>query len=110
MDVQTKKFRRCTVVLAKGRIDSSTVGQLTETLVGLRRAGQSNIVLNLKDVTFMSSAGLGELVDTQNACKKLNGQLVLVTVPQRVKEALELAGLDPLFKSFEDETEAVGSF
>jgi anti-anti-sigma factor len=110
MDIQTKKFRRCNVVIAKGRIDSSTVGQLTETFATLRKSGQYNIVLNLQDVTFMSSAGLGELVDTQTLCKRFNGHLALAAVPQRVKEALDLAGLSPLFETFDDETDAVGSF
>jgi anti-anti-sigma regulatory factor len=51
------------------------------------------------------------LIDTQSTCKKLNrGELVLAEVPPRIKEVLDLAGLTPLFKIFETETEAVGSF
>ena len=111
MDVQTKTLRRCDVVVVKGRIDSDTVKILTETFADLKANGRYKIVLNLKDVTYISSAGLGELIETQNNCKKLgSGELMLAEVPQRIKEALNLAGLTPLFKIFDEETEAVGSF
>lgn len=111
MDVQTKALRRCDVVEVKGRIDADTVKMLSETFDTIKGAGRHRIVLNMRDVTYISSAGLGELIDTQNACKQFGrGELVLAGVPQRVKEALDLAGLTPLFKMFNDETEAVGSF
>ena len=110
MDIQTKSLRRCDVVVVKGRIDSDTVKTLTETFANLKANGRYKIVLNMKDVAYISSAGLGELIDTQNSCKKVGGELMLVKVPQRIKEALNLAGLTPLFNIFNDETEAVGSF
>lgn len=111
MNIENKKLRRCDVVVATGRIDSSTVNGLSEALAEIRAAGRYNIVLNLEAVTFISSAGLGELIDTQNACKKsLRGELVLAAVPQRIREVLDLAGLTRMFKIFETETEAVGSF
>lgn len=111
MEIKTKKLRRCDVVVVKGRVDASTVGQLSEALDSLKKAGRYKIVLNLRDVTYMSSAGLGELINTQNTCKKaMRGELKLAEVPQRIQEALELAGLTPLFKFYDDETSAVGSF
>ena len=111
MEIQTKALRRCDVVVAKGRIDAETVKILSETLAAIKDAGRYKIVLNMRDVTYISSAGLGELIETQNACKQLKrGELVLAEVPQRIKEALDLAGLTQLFKIFNDETEAAGSF
>lgn len=112
MEIETKKLRRCDVVVVTGRIDTSTVTSLTEALAAIKDAGRYKIVLNIRDVTFISSAGLGEMVDTQNTCKNpLHlGELVLAEVPQRIKEALDLAGLTPLFKIFDSEVEAVGSF
>ncbi len=96
---------------AKGRIDTSTVSTLSKAFNTIKETGQYNIVLNMKDATYISSSGLGELIDTQNVCKNQNqGQLVLAEMPQRVKEALDLAGLTPLFNIYDSETEAVGSF
>jgi anti-sigma B factor antagonist len=51
------------------------------------------------------------LISTQKTCKRYNrGEIVLVNVPQRIYDALELAGFVPLFKIFDDITAAVGSF
>lgn len=111
MEVTTKRLRRCDLVIAKGRIDSSTVKELTQALDSIKEAGRYKIVFNMKDVTYISSIGLGALIDTQKTCKHLmRGELVLAEVPERIKEALELAGLTPLFKVFATETEAVGNF
>jgi anti-sigma B factor antagonist len=111
MEVTTKEMRRCDLVIAKGRIDSDSVKSLAQALGDCTEAGHYRIVLNLKEVTYISSAGLGELINTQKTCKHLKrGELVLAEVPPRIKEALDLAGLAPLFKIFDTETDAVGSF
>jgi anti-sigma B factor antagonist len=111
MEVESKRLRRCDLVVAKGRIDSSTVKILREALTAIKEDGRYKIVLNMRDVTYISSAGLGELIDTQNSCKHLlRGELVLAEVPERIQEALDLAGLTALFKIFDTEIEAVGSF
>jgi anti-anti-sigma factor len=111
MEVSTKELRRCHLVVAKGRIDTSTVKTLSQALAEIKNAGHYKIVLNMKEVTYISSAGLSELIDTQNTCKYLNrGELVLAEVSPRVREVFNLAGLTPLFKMYDTESEAVGSF
>ncbi len=111
MEVTSKQLRRCDLVVARGRIDSATVKTLAQALADIKEAGRYKIVLNMKEITYISSAGLSELIDTQNTCKRFNrGELVLAEVPQRIKEVLDLAGLTPMFKIFESEIEAVGSF
>lgn len=111
MEVTTTTLRRCDVVTVAGRIDAGTVGALSEALTALKDAGRYKIVLNMKAVSFISSAGLNELIDSQKACKQLKrGELVLAEISPNIKSALELAGLTPLFKIFESELEAVGSF
>lgn len=111
MEVTTQELRRCDLVTATGRIDVSTVKTLAQTLASITEAGRYKIVLNMKDVTYISSAGLGELIATQKTCHHLKrGELVLAEVPPQIKEALELAGLTSLFKIFDSGVEAVGSF
>ena len=110
MEIQTKQLRRCDLIIAKGRIDSATVKGLHEALASIKDTGRYKIVLDMKEVSYISSAGLGELIDTQTSCKRHGGEVVLADVPPRVTEVLDLAGLAPLFKVFADQLEAVDSF
>lgn len=111
MEITTREFKRCVLVEVSGRIDSNTAPDLADTLDAITESGNYNIVFDMSDVDFISSAGLRVLIDVQKRCKRLNrGELVLVDVPEQIYEALELAGFLPLFRLFDDTTAAVGSF
>ena len=111
MEIITKQFKSCDMVVVNGRIDSSTAPQLTEALEGVTGNGRYKIVLDMTDLEYMSSAGFRALLSSQRECKRYNrGEIALAVVPQRVQEALELAGFTELFKTYEDTIEAVGSF
>jgi len=111
MEISTKQYKHCDLVTVKGRIDSATAPQLSETLDGINESGRFKIVLDMDGVEFMSSAGLRVLVSTQKVCKRYNrGELSLACVPERVYEALDLVGFVKLFSFHDDVLEAVGSF
>ncbi len=111
MEITTKKFNNCDMVVVSGRVDSSTAPQLTEALESITGDGRYKIVLDMGKLEYMSSAGFRALLSSQRACKRYNrGEILLAAVPQRVQEALELAGFTELFKTFAEPVEAVGSF
>ena len=111
MEITTKEFKSCDLVVLSGRVDSSTAPQLTEALDGVTSGGRFKIVLDMSDLEYMSSAGFRALLSSQRVCKRYNrGEIVLAAVPERVKEALELAGFTELFKTFDDALDAVGNF
>ena len=111
MEVTTTQFKRCDLVKATGRIDSQTAPQLAEAFSAINEAGRFKIVFDMGGVDYISSAGLRVMIDVQKTCKRWNrGEMVLANVPQRIYEALDLAGFVPLFKLFDDVVEAVGSF
>jgi anti-sigma B factor antagonist len=111
MEITTKQFKSCDLVALKGRVDSATAPQLTEALEAITGGGRFKIVLDMSGLEYMSSAGFRALLAGQRACKRYNrGEIVLVSVPERVRDALELAGFTELFKVFSDPVEAVGSF
>lgn len=111
MEVSTQQFKRCDLVKVAGRIDSNTAPQLAQAFDAIIGAERFRIVFDMSDVDFISSAGLRVLINVQKTCKRWNrGELVLATVPERVHEALELAGFVPLFRFSDDVVEAVGSF
>jgi anti-sigma B factor antagonist len=109
MEVSTKQYKRCDLVTVSGRIDSATSSTLADALDAITNEGRFRIVLDLKDVDFMSSAGLRVLISTQKTCKP-RGEVVLAVVPERIYEALELAGFIPLFKFYDDVLDAVANF
>jgi anti-sigma B factor antagonist len=111
MEITAKQFKSCDLLTVSGRIDSSTAPQLTEALEGVTNDGRYKIVLDMADLEYMSSAGFRALLSSQRTCKRYNrGEIVLASVPERVREALELAGFTELFKTFPDAVEAVGNF
>ena len=111
MEVRGERFRRCDLVTVVGRIDSQTAPQLTEGFDAITGDGRFRIVFDMSGVEFISSAGLRVLIDVQKTCKHLSrGELVLSQVPKRIYEALDLVGFVPLFRFFDDNVQAVGSF
>lgn len=111
MELTTKQYKSCDVVSVSGRVDSSTSPQFAAALEAVTGAGRYNVVIDMTSLEYMSSAGFRALLASQKECKKLGrGEVVLATVPERVKEALELAGFTELFKTFDNPTDAVGNF
>ena len=111
MEITTTPYKHCDVVKASGRIDSATATELSDAMEAITNNGRYKIAFDMSDVEYMSSAGLRVLISTQKTCKRYNrGEIVLVQVPQRIFEALDLAGFVPLFNFFDDILDAVGNF
>jgi len=111
MEVTTQEFKHCDLIKVKGRVDSSTAPAFAKALDKVNENGRFKIAIDMSELEYMSSAGFRALLASQRNCKRYNrGELVLVAVPQRVGEALELAGFTELFKTFDDPLLAVGSF
>ena len=112
MEITTEELRRCELVTVSGRIDSSTAPELEKALLGLVQSGRKNIVVNMKETTFVSSAGLKALLAAQMKVRKMipSGDVVVSEIQPEVKESFDLVGFDRLFKFFPDDLQAVGSF
>ena len=104
-------LKHCDLVKVQGRVDSATAPDFSKALEKINNAGRYKIAVDMSGLEYMSSAGFRALLATQRNCKKYNrGELVLVSVSERIREALELAGFTELFKSFDNTIDAVGSF
>lgn len=111
MEVTTTQYKRSDLVKPSGRVDSFTAPKLAEILDRITNSSRYKVILDMEEVEYMSSAGLRVMINTQKTCKRYNrGEMVLACVPQRIYEALELAGFVPLFRFFDDVTSAVGYF
>jgi anti-sigma B factor antagonist len=111
MEITTTDYKHCSMVKAKGRIDSATAPQLSEIMEDTMQKGVYKIVFEMSEVEYISSSGLRVIINTQKNCKRYNrGELVLACVPLKIYSALDLAGFVPFFKLFDDITAAVGHF
>ncbi|MCC6190505.1 MAG: STAS domain-containing protein [Anaerolineales bacterium] len=110
MEIATQDFKRVAVMAVSGRVDSATAPELESKLRELVDAGKTQIVLDLRNVEYMSSAGLRAMVSTLKAVKRVNGDLRLANPSPRVEEVLRLAGLTSIFSIHPSQEEAVASF
>jgi anti-sigma B factor antagonist len=111
MEITVKEFKHCDMITVSGRVDSSTAPQLAQALEAANDGGKYKLVVNMEGLEYMSSAGFRALLAAQRNCRRYNrGEVVLASVPERIREALELAGFTELFKTFDDSLMAVGHF
>ncbi|MCA9980199.1 MAG: STAS domain-containing protein [Anaerolineales bacterium] len=106
----TTSYKRADLIEIVGRIDSSNAGELETLFNNLLDDGRKNLVVDASALNYLSSAGLRSFVSTLRECNKKGGDLRLVTPSDRVQEVLSMAGLTSLFKVYDDQTSAVGSF
>lgn len=112
MEIKAETMKRCEMVTVSGRIDSSTAPELEKLLLGLIQTGQKNIVVNLRDTDFISSAGLKALLSALMKVRKTipPGDVVISEIKPDLKESFDLVGFDRLFSFYDDNLHAVGSF
>lgn len=100
-----------TVVDATGRI---TLGEgatiFRDTIRDLAAKGNKKILVNLADVSYIDSSGIGEMVSSFTTVTNHGGQLKLLSLTKRVKDLLQITKLYTVFEVFEDESSAVRSF
>jgi anti-sigma B factor antagonist len=91
-----------------------TLGQATERLRNLiQRAlddGKKNILLNMAEVFYIDSSGLGELVAAYTTATRRGGKLKLMKLTQRVQDVVQLTKVYRVFEVYNDEDTAVRSF
>ncbi|MBW1972529.1 MAG: STAS domain-containing protein [Deltaproteobacteria bacterium] len=91
------------------RIDSNSAPGFKKEMIKFIEEGKKNIVLNLSDVDFIDSSGLGVIVSILKRVRK-EGDIKLCCAKESVKSVFELTKLDKVFEFFYSEEEAVDSF
>jgi len=111
MQIQHRMVGNVAIVDLNGRLmlgDGDDL--LRDTVNGLIQHGQKRLVLNLADVPYMDSTGLGTIVRTYTTALNHGGGLKLLRPTQRVKELLTITKLLTILEAFESEEDAVRSF
>jgi anti-sigma B factor antagonist len=110
-ETTTRKSGDVAIIDARGRIAfGEGVTKLRETVANLVAGGHKKIVLNLKEVDYVDSSGMGEIVRSHMAIRKQRGQLKLTNLSKMVSELLQVTGMHKVFDIQPDETAAIHSF
>lgn len=107
--VQSESRGAVVVVTVAGRIDSETAPDFDRDLTRILD-GNSRLVLDLNGVSFISSAGIREMVKAAQAAERTGGAVKLASVPESVNSLLYTVGLNQKIGVFESVDEAVSSF
>jgi anti-sigma B factor antagonist len=111
MTIGQRKVGDITIVDLSGRVTvPDGTDALREVLRPLARQRGAKLVLNLKDVSFIDSTALGDIVHAYTSAIRQGGSVKLLGVPHRVLELLVLTRLLSIFDLFDSETEAIRSF
>ena len=111
MKATVRKIDMVTVVDLSGRI---TLGegctQLRELIRGEASKGNKKVLLNMADVTYIDSSGIGELVSAYTALSNQGGQLKLLNLTKKVHDLLQITKLYTVFDIHDDEVKGIASF
>ncbi len=111
MKASTRQVDGITIVDLSGRI---TLGEgsvvLRDTIKDLLGKGNKKILLNLGDVSYIDSSGIGELVSAFTSVQRQGGELKLLNLTKKVHDLLQITKLYTVFDVKDDEASAVGAF
>jgi anti-sigma B factor antagonist len=111
MQIDQRAVGDVMVLDLKGRVTMGEGDELLKDKVNsLFNQGQKKIVLNLAEVPYIDSAGLGEIVRTYTTVSRQGGSLKLLNLTKRITDLLSITKLLTVFETFDSENEAVRSF
>lgn len=107
----TRQVGDVTVIDAAGRI---TLGEgastFRDTIRGLGTSGHKKLLLNLGEVSYIDSSGIGEMVSGFTTVANQGGTMKLLNLTKRVKDLLQITKLYTVFEVHDDEAAAIRSF
>jgi anti-sigma B factor antagonist len=111
LKLSSRQVGDVTVVDAAGRI---TLGEgssaFRDLIKDLCAKGSKKLLLNLGEITYIDSSGIGELVSSFTTVQNAAGQMKLLNLTKRVKDLLQITKLYTVFEVFDDEASALASF
>jgi len=111
LTIETREVARVTILDVHGRIVlGDEIGDLRDAVRNLLADGKKKIILNLADVDYIDSSGVGELVGCYTTVRNAGGELKLLNLSQKVQDVLHVTKLYTVFDIRNDEFTAVRSF
>ena len=111
MQITQRRAGDVVILDLKGNLVRGVGDEMLRDAVDRLLADRSGkLLINLSDVTFLDSSGIGELVASKKVADQLGTMLKLMQLPERVKHTLKLSLILPLFETYPSEAEALAAF
>jgi len=107
--ISTRKVDGVMVVDISGRIVLGEGGSLRETINAVLFSGEKKVLLNLAEVNYIDSTGLGELISAHTSVQKDGGQIQFLKMTNKVRDLLQITKLYTVLNIKDDEAEAIAS-
>ncbi len=111
LKITKEKFKDITVLKLDGKlVIGDEVEQFRKAISETVKEGNKKIIIDLSNLSYMDSTGLGELVRAYTTVKKANGELKLASLTEKVKDLMFMTKLLTIFENYDTVEEAAGSF
>ena len=112
MQLSERRIGDVVIVDVSGKITLGDGGDqvLKDKMRSLVHQGHAKLLLNLGDVSYVDSAGLGEIVRTYTTVSRQGGKLKLLNLTKRIQDLLAITKLLTVFETYDTEQDAIGSF
>jgi len=107
MEIAEQQAGEITIVEIKGRIDSNTAKLFGERLTSLIKAGRARLLVDLKQLIYISSAGFRALLVAGKLAEETNGTLALCNLSAEVQRLFDLGGFTDLFMTYASREEGL---
>lgn len=111
MKIGTRQIQGITIVDVNGQIKlGEGTAMLRDTIKGLTDKEQKQVLLNLAEVKYIDSSGIGELVSAYTSLRKQGGELKLLHLTKQAHDLLLITKLYTIFEVMDDEPTAIAAF
>ena len=110
MHLDLKEEQGVSILVLSGQLTTPSDREFREALDTLIDSGRTRILLDLTELDYMDSSGIGELVAGYRTIQRLGGALKILKPSKRIQDSLELTQLLPIFEIYEDAQQAVASY
>ncbi|HBE04018.1 MAG: anti-anti-sigma factor [Spirochaetes bacterium GWF1_41_5] len=110
MEIKTREREGIIIFDITGEIDLYNAPEIKDSIKKQIDQGHKKIIINLENVSYIDSSGIGALISSLSNLKKIGGGLKIINVYDSVKKVFELTKLTSFFQIFNNEDEAVADF
>ncbi|MBL8993564.1 MAG: STAS domain-containing protein [Spirochaetia bacterium] len=110
MEIKTRTVDGVVILDIDGEIDLYNAPEIKDTIKAQMDGGHKKIIINLENVSYIDSSGIGALISSLSNLKKIGGGLKIINVYDSVRKVFELTKLTSFFEIYDSEEEAVSAY